>query len=375
MKNLFLAAAMIPMIYASAQDTDDQIKDLQAQIQEIRVMAESRQVGAQSPAGYPKIEDAIGLRFELGGMYQNAVLGATEYAFVVPNVTTTISANFEGEMLLPEAKMGWGVNGSVSYYCKEHGYELKLRNSYFDLSSSSFYGVNVDQNVLFPLNYADPDVITSIDAKAVSSSLGITYDLLGLELQKSFYVNRYFNIDVIGGLLASWNWLTRSSTYHEIYLFIEPEDPDWYLYRQDHSSWFGIGPELGINLNFMLGEGFSVFFNNTGALMYGKFDVKYYQECLYYDDLVVGNFLTHTDLKASDHRIMPYVQSFMGLAYEFFAGEDKNFLKIRAGYNTQYFISANTMIRYDGDDVSQLYYRLNENLQTQGLLFDLAWSF
>ena len=372
MKNLFFAAAMIPMIYGAAQDSDDQIRDLQAQIQEIRVMAESKQIGAKSPAGYPKIEDAVGLRFEIGGLYQNAVLGGTEYAYIaITDDPDSDLGNYHAEMFQPEAKMSWGVNGAISYYCQQYGYELKLRNSYYDLSTESHIE-RTSGNYIYPLNYLNDELI-EVYAQTGSSNLNVTYDLLGLELQKSFYVNRYFSIDAIGGVLASWTWFTHDIQFEELFFEGEYADSDWFLNRHDHSSWFGVGPELGLNLNFMLGEGFSIFFNNTGALMYGNFDVEFRQDSFFLNG--EQEVAPQTRVKASDHRIMPYVQSFMGLAYEFYAGKDKNFLKIRAGYNTQYFINANTMIRYDGDDVSHVYYRLSENLQTQGLLFDLAWSF
>ena len=358
MKSLLLAATMIPMIYALAQDTDDQIKDLQAQIQEIRVMAESRQVGAQSPAGYPKIEDAVGLRFELGGLYQNAVLDGTEYAELVKYDTDSYfceSTYHDTQVIRPQAKMGWGVDGAISYYFQDHGYEIKLRNSYYDLSISS-YLASSSEKYIYPVSYLGACNNATL-SKYAHNKLDITYDLLGLELQKSFFVNRYFSIDAVGGLLASWTWFTSSTKYTELNFNDEYPNPDSTLDVNKNSSWFGIGPELGFNLNFTICQGFSLFFNNVGALMYGRYDLKNYQEFF----LEAGTFQdTNRD---SQHSILPYVQSFMGLAYEFYLGHDSHFLKIRAGYNTQYFFAVNRM------------YNTNSDLQTQGLKFDLAWSF
>ena len=374
MKSLLLAATMIPIIYASAQDTDDQIKDLQAQIREIRVMAESRQVGAQSPAGYPKIEDAIGLRFELGGMYQNAVLGGSEYATIYRALNDVDNpCIFSQKVYQPEAKMGWGVSGAMSYFCKEHGYEIKLRNSYYDLATSSYISVP------YPIFDSAIQATSCIETcgqelffVSANSKLDITYDLLGLELQKSFYLNRFFSVDMMGGILASWMWLTQNKKFDSMDFNIEL---DQYMHIRDHSYWFGIGPELGLNLNFSIGKGFSIFFNNTGALMYGKFDIEYQQTEKFYFEESEEYEVYDQYTEAADHRIIPYIQSFIGLAYELFAGDDKNFIKMRAGYNAQYFISANTMIRPDGYPFNFRINRLSENLQTQGLLFDLAWSF
>ena len=352
MKNLFFLASLITTINGIAQDSQQNLSDIQ-------ITARSHQIGAKSPAGYPKIKDPAGLRFEVGGMYQNAILGGTAYAYLSQTENPDLYCDHDAQVLRPRAKMSWGVNGAVSYYSQQHEYELKLRNSYYDLSTSSSIESS-DGSYVYPYSYSSA-CSGPLYSKLANSKLDVTYDLLGLELQKSFFVNRYFSIDVVGGLLASWTWFTWTTQFQELNFEDAGADPEWFLYRQDHSSWFGIGPELGFNLNFNLARGFSLFFANTGALMYGKYDIKNYHDVFYEED--IDTDIHYGSAKDSIHSIMPYVQSFMGLAYEFFSAKDRDFIKIRAGYNTQFFFSANQMLRR------------NQELQTQGLQFDLAWSF
>ncbi|NBO23908.1 MAG: hypothetical protein EBU93_01505, partial [Chlamydiae bacterium] len=64
--------------------------------------------------------------------------------------------------------------------------------------------------------------------------------------------------------------------------------------------------------------------------------------------------------------------------YQFFFKERKDFIKLRAGYNLQYFFGLNqkTFNNYiDTKPAFPLTFRIYNSLQTQGLQIDFAYSF
>jgi hypothetical protein len=171
------------------------------------------------------------------------------------------------------------------------------------------------------------------------------------------------------GLLTSWNWLENNISYSGG----DQLGTVGSVYTEDKSNWWGIGPEIGLESVFGIGKGFSFFGETKGSLMYGRMKITH-------EENYSNNSTESLEIKAYGHRIVPYVQAIIGVSYDYSTDDHKNHIKLRAGYNTQFFFSANQMIRPSvqpiaGGDAQEYFYRENNNLQVQGLILDASWSF
>jgi hypothetical protein len=179
---------------------------------------------------------------------------------------------------------------------------------------------------------------------------------------RDFFISRYFSIKPSFGLLTSWIWLQNNISYTGKDLGLDSD------YVNDKSNFWGIGPQAGTVLGLGLMNGFTLFADVKGSLMYGRLRVEHSE-----------NYSADADaqyeLKAYSHIILPYVTATIGLSYDVTTEGKGNHFKIRAGYNTQYFIGANQMLYPVNIGDGYEFKREEGSLQTSGLVVDATWSF
>lgn len=363
LKNLPVAAVCFASFSAFAgMDMDSRVSQLEAQMKQVRTATENKNFGAKTATAGAMLDDPYHITLGIGAVYQNAILGSTEFAYTDNDAAGDYPT--EGDLKEGKDNWSWGINVFAGYNFDHDGYDMKLTNSYFDTSASSSANAGFG-GVVVPLRALDTIVPTEsfISAQESKSSLSITYDLLGLELGRDFYVSQYLSVRPFVGLLSSWMWLENKISYSGGDVLDVNS-----VYVEDKSNWWGIGPQFGLNSEFGLGGGFSIFADTKGALTYGRFRV-------YHTEDYSGTTAPEAEIKAYGHRIIPYVQAVLGVSYEFTTDNNKNYFLLRAGYNTQYFFGANQMLRPVSGSSQEYFYRENNNLQTQGLILDASWAF
>jgi len=366
LKNLPAVAVCFASFSAFAgMDMDSRVSQLEAQMKQVRTATENKNFGAKTATAGAMLDDPYHVTLGIGAVYQSAILGSTEFAYTEND--TAVSYPVEGDLKEAKDNWSWGINAFVGYNFDHDGYDMKITNSYFDTSASSTANAGFGGAVV-PLRAStyivDETSETSFtNCSESKSQLSITYDLLGLELGRDFYVSQYLAIRPFIGLLSSWMWLENNISYSG-----GEELTVNSVYVEDHSNWWGIGPQFGLNSEYGLGGGFSIFADTKGALTYGRFRV-------YHTEDFSGTANPEAEVKAYGHRIVPYVQAVLGVSYEFTTDNNKNHFLLRAGYNTQYFFGANQMLRPSNNGAINYITRQNNNLQTQGLILDASWAF
>ncbi len=368
LKNLPVALACFSSAVAFAgMDMDSRVSQLEAQMKQVRTAAENNNFGAKTAEAGPNLVNPVGLFLNIGAIYQTAILGGTEYAYSDDN-TTNPTAPINGSLREVNGSWSWGVNAMVGYKTGHDGWDVRAVNSYYNCNDSSSMSKGAGGTVIpvrVALQFTDTEYNYVDEAK---SNLDITYDLLGLELGRDFYVSQYLSLRPNYGLLASWVWTAQKTAYTGG----DIGSTDSY-YVRDLTNWFGIGPEFGIDTTWALGKGLSLFANGKGALMYGRFKNTHTE-----DYSATQTYPYDIDLSNSDHRIVPYLQAMLGLQYDFKTEDNKHAFLVRAGWNTQFFFSQNQSITPDYTSANDSYVtftKINQNLQVQGLILDATWFF
>lgn len=369
-KNLSVAAVCLSSAAFAGMDIDSRVSQLEMQMKQVRTATDNNSFGAKTAEAGPKIVDGYDVTLGIGVIYQTATMGGTEFAYSENDVTADLP--HDGDLAESGDSWAWGVNAMIGFDFERDGWDVKITNSYFDTDdstsvSSGFGGAVVPLRVLSTII---PGECFEYSSEA-RSNLNITYDLLGLELGRNYFVSEHLSMRPNYGLLASWVWSTNKISYSGGDFLNENS-----VYTRDHSNWFGIGPQFGLNTSWGLGKGIAIFADTKGALMYGRFKVQHEEHY----SLSTDN--PDVEISAYGHRLIPYVQAILGLSYNFFSDNNKNSFTLRAGYNVQFFLGANQTLRpaseacgSDTTAVREVFYRENNNLQTQGLIIDAAWTF
>jgi hypothetical protein len=370
-KNLPVAIACLSSVAAFAgMDMDSRVSQLEAQMKQVRTSTDNNGFGAKTVSAAPILDEGFDFFVGLGVVYQNASLGGTEYAY--SDNDEEIAYPVHGDLRETKDSWNWGINAMVGFNTSLDGYDVRLVNSYFDTNHSTSVQAGLSGDVV-PLRFnsyiTGATVTDSVDY--AKSSLSITYDLLGIELGRDFFLSQHLSVRPNYGLLTSWMWLENKINYTGGDLVNDS------VYVQDKSNWWGIGPQFGLDTNWGLGKGWSIFADTKGSLMYGRFQVSHQEE-------YSASAQPHqpTDIKVYGHRMIPYIQAMIGVAYKYYTESNKQAFRLRAGYNTQYFLGANQMIVpgvysvTEGDDPSNQTFGRNFNsLQTSGLIVDVALTF
>lgn len=329
--------------------------------------AQDKTITVSNPSSLPKIENDYGYNYEIGLVYQTAILGGEDLGNTlsgqINRLATPATVVTTGTSIAAKNKFHFGINAAVGYRNPKNSWDVKITNNYFNGSDEVSNSAFDPSEPLFTFIFADKS-----SSNKIHSTLSIGYDLLGIELGDNLQLNPHFAFRPMIGLLSNWNWVNEKTQIMG------------YEIKQNHIeekiTQIGLGPQFGFESNWALSSSWSLFLDAKAALLYGTYKDKKEDDTT----LLLGTtpFIYSLTSKISNKRILPYTQTFIGLSYQFFFKERKDFIKLRAGYNLQYFFGLNqkTFNNYiDTKPAFPLTFRIYNSLQTQGLQIDFAYSF
>lgn len=367
-KNLSIASAVLAnSLITAGMDVDTRISQLESQMKEVRTITENQTYGAKTATGVPQLQDGRGCFLGIGATYQTIILSQSDFAFSASewdDANEEIVTPAKGRLLEAKNNYAWGINAQLGYNFEHDNIYGAITNRYFKSSFNSKASVK-DPAGIIPTRISQ-ETTTGADYAAYEASSNWTayYDLLGIEIGRDFYVSRYLSIKPMFGLLLNFISLEDRISYSGLEYAEDSE------YVKDKLDSFGFGPQTGFVLDIGLQqkEGFSIFSDTRVALMYSNFDIQH-------SDVISGDENSDFTIKTNPHRVLPYVDSILGLSYEKTTQNKKNHFKIRAGYEIQYFFGLNQMI-YPVDINTGNEFKLQEgNMETSGLLIDFTWTF
>ena len=299
---------------------------------------------------------------------------------------------FTGQVYEPKSAWAWGIDAILGYDFSRDGWDARLTNAYFKATQSDAVLAGWGGNVIpARVVYEVVSFIAPNDfwiCAEAHSNISLAYDLIGLELGRDYFVSRHLSLRPLLGLLGSWMWNTQNIVYSG-----DPKDivtpvlgNDSYK-TQDRLDWYGIGPQVGLETKWGLGKGISFFADAKAALMVGKYRVVHQEEFTRQPNSAFpGPYLI--EMRSTYRRILPYLQTLIGLSYDFFSDDQTNQFLIRLGYNVQLFAGANEFIMPDQINESDsapgprpelfalpTFRSYFNNMMTSGLLIDTSWTF
>ena len=159
-------------------------------------------------------------------------------------------------------------------------------------------------------------------------------DLADLFLTRPYYLGRDWTVQPFFGLRAGW-----IRQYFDVSGTVIGSSP-WYSQETAmNTNCWGIGPRAGLQTNWLLGMGFSLFGDMSASLLYTRYTTISLRNTNTDGGSVVG---TNNDFNA----VRPNVDAGLGVRWGSYFTNQKYYFDISAAYNFLVFFSQNEMATF-----------------------------
>jgi hypothetical protein len=218
----------------------------------------------------------------------------------------------KSELTLKNQKFEYtsGFRAAIGYDFPYESYDTKFAWTRIHSSTRVNYSVS-DPKDLIAISFFDQTNSDVAHAESIVSHWNLDYDMLDLELGFKCRIGKCFNFRPKIGLKGGWINQTQKLKVNNISLG-QPATETVQGIVKRRNDFSGIGPSIGVDLRFAFGPQFGIFSTISGALLYGKFDLKTETDLA---DTVNNGMSTgpqNTILNNSNHFFSPTVQFMLG---------------------------------------------------------------
>ncbi|MCH9630035.1 MAG: hypothetical protein S4CHLAM37_00260 [Chlamydiia bacterium] len=361
-----------------AADMDTRVKELETKMEKVYTKTANGADGAKTANARPE-PHGNGWWLNIDALYWHTKVGGTEYAQTSANVAATGNTNV-GSFKQVDPDWAWGFKVGLGYKFCHDGWDTHLEYTYYRPSDSSRSSVSSPagivalkgNNVVNDHNLFDGSGFQY--CTLATSDFKYNYDNINLELGRNYFVSRSLSLRPHVGLRALWLDLKQTTRYSggdnilsggSVALTFLGNNT---VEVNDKSDFWGLGLRTGFDTKWYLTNGFSVFGDVSGALLWGHFETRMRTTF----SAIPAN--VH-DLKNDFHRIVPAASLILGLAYDQYIYNDKQHIGISLGYDTQYLWRANQMMvpNFNASNVSAS--SVSEDVSIQGVTLEVRWDF
>lgn len=354
--------------------------DLQKQIQQVRIVTPNETCGATTALARPILDECDGCCgnnwwAEIGAVYLHPKVGGTEYAYIFNSEMSDCNRADCTPIRQIDFKWDWGLKVGIGYNFLHDGWDSSLRYKWYETGNFNNTTVSASptQSVIplkgFPTIGGPTDVLSK--AGRAHSSFKLKYNVIDIELGREYYVSRRLSTHPHFGLRAIFFKFMQNSSYIG-------RDVGCNVYSiKDTSKNWGLGPTMGWDNNFHLCRGFSLFTNFAASLIYGQFKLNHSEAF----SIATNN---RPAICTNYHAFIPALTMFFALQYDKYFWEDERHVRIRFGFEAEYWFRVNQMITTSTITTSgtnaqfqavERYSFLRTDMSLHGLVLDLRLDF
>ena len=365
-------------------DIDDRLDDLEREMKQVSVYTPQDTIGSSFTSARPEVlvnGEKLYILFDI--LYWHAKVGETEYAYSFqPNMIQT------GSIVLPQAdgrtkhnefKWDWGLKVGLGYNLPHDEWDLNALYTWFQTNPTDS-STKTSPSALMPLR-----LFTTMLAIKAKSHFELAYNNVDVTLGRSYFLSRMLSFRPFISVKTTWLDLDQNVTYTASslndFLFPGPEVTTGLDFKSKNSSRFwGIGPRVGVDSKWFLGNGFSLFSDVAGSILYGYFKTRHKEfvppnEAVFnHGDIIKGHYRFH--------RFISFVQMYLGMGWQGYVNHDKQHITLKCGYEVQYYWRVNQM--HQEEDLSSPvgsfsqrvhYERFSEDMMLYGITGEFKLDF
>ncbi len=206
----------------------------------------------------------------------------------------------------------------------------------------------------------------------VSSKWKCNMDIIDATMGRWYYVGTKLQFHPYSGARAQWIRQNFNTTYTNTNIFIADLDQTFSIKQRSHS--WAIGPEVGLDMNWMMGQGFRLFSCVEADVLYTRYtklrDTEQFHNPL---DLTVPPVFKVTQRKVG--RLRSHVDFEMGMGWGTYLDCNNWYLDLSAEYGFQVFFDQNMFRKFVTTEMLGNSFVPNGNLYIHGLTATVALHF
>ncbi|GAB4186788.1 MAG: hypothetical protein Tsb0015_04840 [Simkaniaceae bacterium] len=369
-------------------DLETRVAELENQMQQVRVVTPNGTCGANTALARPVLDECgeccgTGAFVQLSALYWHPKVGGTEFAYTDQDPQAQLP--IKGQVKDMDFDWSWGLKAQIGYNSSNDGWDFLLNYTWFDSHGSASTSAGRSDTVI-PLRgtsslTADQIGVFSFCQKA-KSQFDFTFNAVDLEMGRHYFVSESLAFRPHIGVKSAWidlEQITRYTGGRLVTTSTPPGSPSLTglgvnsVHVKDDNDFWGLGPRVGVNTNWYVGNGYSLFGDAAAAMLYGRYEVHHRERYSANKDI------NRIHLQANRHGFVPTMQIMLGAEYDRYINNDRNHIRIRLGFESQYYWRANQMIKVDsidkGTNPAAKYDRYSEDVSMHGLTLDVRVDF
>ena len=259
------------------------------------------------------------------------------------DTTQTLSLG-SGSVKSPHFEWEYGVRLGLGYNMPHDQWDLRLNWTWFrDHASSHTSSGFSTTEALYPV-FMNPDATSTFDVAAAISAdahLHLQLNVLDLEMGRQFYAGKWLSLRPHFGLRNAWVDQTYKVSYDTLYNSTDEIVLDDYHTHMKNDYW-GLGVRGGLDTQWGLGAGFSIFGNAAVSVLYGFFDIHHSEH--YVESSTSSGYVLSEKNSFRAGRAVTDLQ--IGMRWDKNFANDRFHFGVQAGWEHHMFFSQNQIMRF-----------------------------
>lgn len=320
----------------SADVSDAQMRSLENRVNALEQKKSA--TNALNPSGRPQVRDGADLFFTADLLIWQAHENGLSTAVKAQSPQPAASALYRSSVKNMEFDWDPGFRLGLGWNTPHDGWDLGVNWTWFQTKAKQNVNVNSDHILLSTDTY--PLAQAGIDGyRSLSSNWRLHLNLLDLNLGREFFVSKWMTLRPFVGLRSGWIFQNMNETYGEA----TPVVSQTGTYMKRKCNFWGIGPRAGLDTQWGLGYGFSLFGNASAALLYGFYESTNYQTQVFSGSS--NDAVSNTNSVRVGRAI---TELSLGVRWDTMFGDDRCHFGIQAGWENLMFFGQNQFSHFIG---------------------------
>jgi len=380
LKKMWPAAAASLVAFTSILNAvvdDSQVRNLENRVS---TLEKTRGPGGMiNPPGRPQVKDGYDIFVDAELLWWSVYENGLQYAVEGRNLRTRIN---NGDALDVGNAYSWGFRFGVGYNLPHDGWDLYGNWTFFNNRTSSnkrapheggFFPIwmNPDADVVVP-NTSGDDVY----AEKASANWDVEFNIIDLELGREFFTSKYLTLRPHAG----FRYLRLDQRFHADYSggnfrrygnTGSTSESEPYHVHNSNDMW-GFGLRAGMDTQWGLSNGFSIFGNFAFALLHSHFHISQEE---YFRNRTTRQRFESLDMNNRKRVGRATSDLAMGVRWDGMFDNDRFHLGVQFGWEHHMFWGQNQMWQFVDDTWQSKYSKGNDELSTQGWTLAARFDF
>jgi len=334
--SLLIALSYTCMSALHADVSDAQMRSLENRV---NALEQKKSTGnALNPSGRPQVRDGADLFINIDWLIWQAHENGLGYAVKTSSSQTVTNALYRSSERNLSFDWDCGFRFGFGWNTPRDGWDLSATWTWFHNKAHDDITVG-STKMLLPVFSYEPSNTTINGFRSADAKWWLKLNLIDLDLGREFFVSKWMTLRPFIGLRTGWIYQTNKVTFGKA----TPSSSQTGIYMKDKNNYWGLGLHSGLDSEWGLGAGFSVFAKAAASLLYGFFQIDSYETQLLSssrNDTVNNKDSFRVDRAMTDLAL--------GLRWDTMLSDDRFHIGLQAGWEHLMFFGQNQFKRFYG---------------------------